>query len=697
MTKPENQNSHWLVRPAAIDIDTQGVPHATAFADVYYSDVGGLAESRHVFLQHNQLEQRWRALDESSRDFIIIETGFGTGLNFLAAAELWLATAPAHCQLRFISVEKFPLARADMQRVFDTRTQFSTLCNELLAQYPPLLRGHHNLVLAGGRIHLQLIFDEAVSALTQLLESDYPAWPQADTRCADAFFLDGFAPAKNPAMWSTELFQAMARLCKPGTTFATFTCAGDVRRGLAAVGFDVSKVGGFGRKRDMLCGNWQQQTSAHSFVPSPRSRQKFGPLWAVTESQAPQKREAMVIGAGLAGAHTAFALAQRGWQVTVVDAASDIAAGASGNAQGVLYTKLSAQPDNVSRFALASYIHALRSYRCLLTAGTLPANSALLCGVLYAGHDEETRLLHAAVSNAFAQAPEITQTVSAAQASAIAGIDLQHAALWMPDAGFLVPPAVCRALLAHPSITLLSNTRITQLTRHNNEWQANTADGRELHAPTVILCTANDARQLQQTAHLPLKPVRGQTTQLPACAISAQLSCVICHDGYLPPARDGQHCIGATFDSRRSDTDTDAADHTDNLARLALHLPTLAQHAQSQNAAALTGRAALRCTTPDYLPIVGPVADVPQMLQRFAPLADNAQTQVACPGAVLHGLYINVGHGSRGLSSTPLAAALLLAYIEQTPFPLDATQRINLHPARFLIRDLIRKRAVTYT
>ena len=697
MSPTQSPDNPWLVTPASIDFDARGVPQATAFADVYYSADDGLAETRHVFLQHNRLQQRWHALDDTTRDFVIVETGFGTGLNFLAAAQLWLATAPAHCRLHFISAEKFPLSRTDLQRVFEPRTPFAALCNELLLQYPPLLRGHHNLTLAGGRIRLQLIFDDAVSALTQLLESDYPAWPQAATRCADAFFLDGFAPAKNPAMWRAELFQSMARLCKPGTTFATFTSAGEVRRGLAAVGFAVSKVRGFGRKRDMLCGSWQLPSSAQHFVPSPRSRHKYQPLWAVDTSSPPQRRQALVLGAGLAGAHTAFALAQRGWQVTVADAAAAIAAGASGNAQGVLYTKLSAQPDNVSRFALASYVHAQRLYASLVADGTLPGDAARFCGVMYAAYDDESRALQAQVSNAFAQAPELVRQLDAGAASSIAGIDLPHPALWMPAAGYLVPHAICRALLAHPAIALQLNTQVTGLTRHDDAWQATTADGRTLHSPTVIVCTANDARRLQPTAELPLKPVRGQTTQLPASATSSQLRCVICHDGYLPPPHNGTHCIGATFDTTRTDTCLDAHDHTDNLARLARHVPVLAHHAQAQDATTLHGRAALRCTTPDYLPIVGPVPDAPQLLQRFAPLADNAQALVACPGAVLHGLYVNVGHGSRGLSSTPLAAAVLAAYMEQTPFPVATSIRLDLHPARFLIRDLIRKRRVAYT
>jgi len=691
----------WLVSPATIHFDDSDTPTAEAFGDVYFSVDDGLAETRHVFLHHNQLPARFAELDaDRYGEFVIAETGFGTGLNFLAAAQLWLQTAPANWRLTFVSAEKFPLRQHDLVTALAHWPEFATLAADLLAQYPPLLRDHHRLTLAHGRIQLQLVFNDAIDALRQLLETDYPAWQQTSTRCVDAFFLDGFAPSKNPDMWSASLFQTMARLAKPGTTFATFTSAGDVKRGLAAVGFDVSKVGGHGRKRSMLCGIWPQKTSAQPFVPTPRSRHKYGPLWSLqaeNKSRA-KKRTALIIGAGLAGAHTAYALARRGWNVTVSDAAAEIATGASGNAQGVLYTKLSAAPDGVSRFALTSYLHALRCYRQLIADGALSPDAADFCGVLQLGYDDATRALHASIANVFEQAPGIVQHLDAEAASSIAGIALQQPALWMESAGFMVPPRICRDLLSHTGIDVRLATRIERIECNEGQWHAfNQHDVLVTSADIIVLCNGNDVASLQQTRHLPLNPVRGQVTLLPASDKSAALRCVICHDGYLPPARHGEHCIGATFDLKRTDTGTDTRGHTDNLARLAQHIPSLAEGIASLDTAAQHGRAALRCATPDYLPVVGPVADVAAMGQRFAALTSNAQTLVASAGAWQQGLFVNTGHGSRGLSSTPLCAELLLSYIDGTLFPLAPAQRMDLHPARFLIRDLKRARNVTYT
>jgi tRNA 5-methylaminomethyl-2-thiouridine biosynthesis bifunctional protein len=696
-------DSAWLVTPATIVFDDSRTPRADAFGDVYFSADDGLAETRHVFLRHNQLPVRFAALDPAqSAEFVIAETGFGTGLNFLAAAQLWLQTAPQNWRLTFLSAEKFPLRREELATALAHWPELQLLAGELLAQYPPLLRGHHRLALAQGRIQLQLIFDDAQVAFQQLQETDYPAWQQTRRRCVDAFFLDGFAPAKNPDMWSAPLFQSMARLSKPGTTFATFTSAGDVKRGLAAVGFEVTKVSGHGRKRDMLSGLWHAQTSALPFVPTPRSRQHTSiPSWALQVADdlpVRESRHALVVGAGLAGAHSAYALARRGWRVTVVDAADQIASAASGNAQGVLYTKLSAAPDGVSRFALTSYLHALRHYRQLIRDSVLSPQAADFCGVLQLGYDESTRALHRAVVAAFAMAPDIVRYLDATAASSAAGVSLQHPALWMENAGFMVPPLICRDLLQHAAIDVKLSTTVKRLEHIDGRWQA-FADKQApiASADVAILCNGNDASALPQTWHVPLKPVRGQVTLMPASEDSASLRCVICHDGYLPPVRNGHHCIGATFDLNRSDTDTDTQGHVDNLAHLALHVPALAGHAATLQASMLDGRAALRCTTPDYLPIVGPVADVPEMRHRFAALARNAQALVASPGAWLPGLYVNSGHGSRGLSSTPLCAELLAAYIDGTPFPLAPALRLDLHPARFLIRDLKRARDVAYT
>lgn len=225
-----------------------GQPYAPAFDDVYFSSDNGLLESDYVFLQGNDLAARWQTMQ--TQNFTIAETGFGTGLNFLCAAQLWLKTAPATASLHFISVEKYPLSLEDITRALQLWPALATLSTPLLEQYAELSNGAPSVQLYAQRIHLSLLLGDASDCLAQLTlaSSAMPA--------IDAWFLDGFTPARNPAMWQPALFTQMAALSTPKTTFATFSSAGIVRRGLIAAGFSVSKKSGFGKKREMIHGSF---------------------------------------------------------------------------------------------------------------------------------------------------------------------------------------------------------------------------------------------------------------------------------------------------------------------------------------------------------------------------------------------------------------------------------------------------------
>lgn len=215
----------------------KGAPRSEIFNDVYFSAEDGLAETRHVFLQANDLPARW----EDGRDFTICETGFGTGLNFLAAWQLFEETLKPGQKLHFISFEKYPLSKAQIADALKAwRLEFPTLLEVFLQAYPADLRGTQVVDL--GNVKLTIIFGDVNEEMPKL-EAEVDCW-----------FLDGFKPSSNPDMWSEIVFSNMARLSKTGATFATFTAAGFVKRGLQATGFNVEKVRGFGRKREMLRG-----------------------------------------------------------------------------------------------------------------------------------------------------------------------------------------------------------------------------------------------------------------------------------------------------------------------------------------------------------------------------------------------------------------------------------------------------------
>jgi len=217
-------------------------PYSIEFNDVYFSTDDGLDETNYVFIQQNKLETRFKSLKNDQ--FCIVETGFGAGLNFLVASHFWLMHAPSHAQLIFNSVEKYPLKSADLERTHALWPQFSAISSELLQQYETLKTGENHFSIAGDRIQLRLQVNDITLALPQL------------TLKADAWLLDGFAPAKNADMWSPEVLAQIARLSQLDTTFATFTSAGFVRRGLQSIGFKVEKLSGFGKKREMMRGTF---------------------------------------------------------------------------------------------------------------------------------------------------------------------------------------------------------------------------------------------------------------------------------------------------------------------------------------------------------------------------------------------------------------------------------------------------------
>ena len=228
-------------------IDWRGVdnkqPYSLDFNDVYFNSDNGFAETQYVFIEKNDLIARFKTLKKPV--FTITETGFGTGLNFLAVADCWLKYAPKTAKLSYLSIEKLPLNLSNMQRSCQLWPQFSAISSELLTHYKDLTYSNNIFSMAAGHMDISLWLGDVKDVLTNITHLQVDAW-----------LLDGFAPAKNADMWSDDVFKHIARLSKTNTTFATFTSAGIVRRGLQAVGFDVKKHRGFGKKREMLFGSF---------------------------------------------------------------------------------------------------------------------------------------------------------------------------------------------------------------------------------------------------------------------------------------------------------------------------------------------------------------------------------------------------------------------------------------------------------
>lgn len=642
---------------AQLDWNDQGQPLSRQFGDVYFSRDDGLGETRHVFLAGNDLPARFAALPAGAR-LVIGETGFGTGLNFLCAWQLFDQLAPADACLHFVSVEKYPLTAADLQRALALWPELAPWSGQLLEQYRAIHPGFQHLLLDGGRVVLTLLIGDALQML-----------PQLDARI-DVWFLDGFAPDKNPQMWTPPLFQELARLSAPGTSLATFTSKGKVRRDLIEAGFAMRRAPGYGKKWEILCGRFEGHAPA---AEKP---------WHARPPR-PEAREALVIGAGLAGCATAASLAARGWQVTLLERHEAVAQEASGNPQGVLYLKLSAHGTALSQLVLAGFGYTRRQLQHLQQGHDWDA-----CGVLQLAFDAPEAGRQAKLAEAFPA--DLLHSLTREQAEARVGVALPAGGLFYPDAGWVHPPALCHQLANHPRIRLLTHSEALELRRVNGHWQA--LDGERLlaEAPVAILAGAAEVRRF--AAELPLKRIRGQISRLPQTARSAELACVVCAEGYVAPPRGGEHTLGASFDFHSQDCAPTAAEHAGNLELLREISADLAERLDTDrlDPAQLEGRAAFRCTSPDYLPIVGPLADPAAFAETYAVLGKDARQVPDSPCPWRDGLYVNSGHGSRGLITAPLCGELLAAWLNDEPLPLPRAVAEACHPNRFLLRKLIR-------
>lgn len=627
-----------------------GQPYSTRFEDVYFSTSAdnpqqGLLETEYVFLKHNQLPERWQHLSEPT--FTIAETGFGTGLNFLSACKLWLKMTPESARLHFISTEKYPLTLAQMQQAHAIWQDLSVISQAFLSQYTSLPDGVHRFSLCSGRIQLTLHIGDIQTTIPNLRTQ------------VDAWFLDGFAPAKNPDMWQPALFTHMARLSHNKTTFATFTSAGVVRRALLTHGFAVHKAPGYGKKREMLHGHFVSEN---------------------THKKKSQLNSVIVIGGGIAGCAIAHALATRGVNVRLLERHAAVAQEASGNPIGVLYPRLAGHANHADAMAMSSYLYTLHLIKQL----ALDHTQFGPCGLLQlAFNARETARIEGIAMRKLDE--EIVRYVNKQEASDLAGLPLLHDGLYFPDAGWVNPQAFCQALVQHPNITVLNHVQVTQLSKMPEGWQVNTEQGEHWVADAVVIANANDVLQLAHSSHLPVSAVRGQMTSVKATAKSAMLNTLICTEGYLTPAIDNTHCLGATFDPRDTSLEVRDEDNLSNLQILTQMSPDLTELKIQSHA----GRAALRCSTPDYLPLAGKLLDAVKLTA--SPPKHKTPTH-ALPWH--EGLYVNIGHGTKGLTTAPLCAELLASMMLDDPLPIESSLAQALDPNRFLLKSLGLKRLV---
>jgi tRNA 5-methylaminomethyl-2-thiouridine biosynthesis bifunctional protein len=645
----------------------QGQPFSTEFDDIYFSREGGLEETGYVFMQQNGLPERWQG-ETQPEPFVIAETGFGTGLNFLTTVHHWLQQADARSHtgacLHYLSIEKFPLSKTDLEHALSCWPELESVSAQLIDNYPPAVNGFHHIPLFDHRVVLILIFGDAGEIL-----------PRIHAR-VDAWYLDGFAPDKNPDMWTAAVFNQVARLGKAGTTFSTFTAAGIVRRGLQEAGFEVEKVKGFGKKREMLRGVLTKQIEAKSPAP-----------WFAlpnAEGKSENSKHAVVIGAGIAGITTAWSLAKRGWKVDIIERDDAIAQGGSGNPLGIVMPRISLGDSDEREFYDTAFFKTLRELARLKQQ--YPELDWQQGGVLQLACSER-------ISRQIEKldcVSELAQAVSAEQASEIAGVEIETGALYFPQAGWIDPVQLCQLLLmdAGDNISLHTSTDVASIQYADGGWQLlDAAQSLIVHADTVILANASAASQFPQTAFLPLEAARGQVSLIPATAHSRQLRCTICHEGYILPESHGEHVIGASFLAGDSSTEPRRAEDVENIHQLQRALPRLF----TNETPVVNSRAALRATTADRLPLLGPLPEETFFADNYHDLHQGKPASTYPPAEYLDGLYVNAGHGARGLTSAFLSAEVIASQLNHEPLAVAETTWQALSPVRFQIRKF-RKR-----
>ena len=724
---------------AQVHFNESGTPVADHFDDVYFSNDSGIDETQHVFVAGNDLTERWQQWRNPT--FVIAETGFGTGLNFLVAMRAFnefRAANPDHPlkRLYFITSEKFPLPQQDMQRALEAFPALKDEAQALASLYPMGLEGCHRLHFDNHSTTLDLWIGDVHELL--------PQWHSPVNGLIDAWFLDGFAPSKNPDMWTDALFSQMARLSKTGTTFGTFTAAGIVKRGLAGVGFTIKKRDGFGRKRDMLTGVFDRDNENVQH----KLRLPAGPYYRYVNGSLDKTSKVAVVGSGLAAATACLALVKRGICTTLYFDGDTLASGASGNPQGGFYPQLHSEASIASRIQAHSFLYARQAYDHAIEhakACGLADVAHDFCGVIQLSFNDKVAERQNKLANADLWPEAMIKPVDSKEVSDIANLTLPYSGLYIGLGGWLSPPQLVNAMIEEalqsgklelkPNHTYVSHKAIEGTPRNveggastgvldtdgvdiakagsingpdkqqvqicfnlgesekyaKGGFDSNTFDNdlpqENVIADHLILALGAGAVNASDFNSLSLRPVRGQVEAIPTQMPIEQLNTVLCHKGYMTPVFEGRHALGSTYvkndlstDVRSEETETNLATHEQALANT-----SIVQALQHDGQA----RAATRLGSPDHQPVVGALHDFNALKKHYDMLGVGKPLTSApvLPTSVVSTLTCL---GSRGLTTAPLMAEVLVSSLCKEPLPLSNDLLNAVNTSRFMTREAIR-------
>jgi tRNA 5-methylaminomethyl-2-thiouridine biosynthesis bifunctional protein len=616
----------------------------------------------------------------TTRRHLTAELGFGTGLAFLAAWADFRANAPADAQLDWVSVESAPLDAATIERALAPST--APLLAQLLHALPPRIRGIHRRAFDGGRVRLTLLYGDVLELL-----------PVTDF-IADAWQLDGFAPDRNPEMWSAEALAQVAAHARVGTTVAGRFAPPDVQERLKSLGIELSAADS--EHASSLAPNAH---AAHTplrgmlaRLPEKRAFRQL-PRWFSMPHPAPAP-SAIVVGAGLAGASAARALAERGITVTVIDAGC--AAGhASAAPRAVLAPYLASWQSPQTRVVAQSFLLA----RAVMERVGAPLNP---CGLLHPVNSDDEWGYEQSIAE-WGWPTELLRLINADEATSAAGTPLSNStnpegAIFVRDAATTRPAETVRALLAHPAITLHEHAPVARLRHADDGWHVDTESGRTFDANIVVIATAGipaaalpdmpEALASDALPSIPFNATRGQLSTLAFddafAGASAVPFTVVSANGFAMPPIDGALCAGATYERERLSTGPTPHDDAVNLGHIERLLPALATCTPNRRGA----WAGIRTSVNDHCPVIGPVIADAQFRESFARLPHGPFAAAWPDAPLLPGLFVTLAHGSRGTSTVFLAAELIADMVCGTPRCITDDLLPAVLPQRFLVREL---------
>ena len=522
------------------------------FDDLYSSAKGAVAECNHVFIKGNNLNERFENLGENSK-FYIGEIGFGIGINFLTTCKSWLDHTKQNQVLEFYSFDKYLFRLSDFKTLNVSCPDLKEYISELERNYPRNIQGAQKISLFGGRIILNLIIGEIDNTQEYIKLMDK----------VDAWYFDGFSPAKNPDLWSIKLFKCIHKSCHENTTFSTYTSSGLVKNNLTESGFNHSRAMGFSDKRHMLKGTVDTQLKKNT-----------------------SNTKVAVIGSGIAGCVLSYTLAKKGIEVDLYEKSDSICSGASSHELLVTYPRLSAHDTAFGSFTLHSYIFATNFYKQLKT------DTWKKTGVIILNHDAATEKRQSSLLEKRADG-EIYRYIDPDEASELSGIDIKLNGLIYEDAGYILPEEMCKFLIESPKINIFTSSHIKSIKKNREVFNLNIGKKKfEYH--NVCVCAGSETANIVDIDGISIK--RGQVTHIESLDNISRIKLPICAKGYISPRVNNIHLVGSSY-SDSEDTDLSEEEHLYNLNNLKLVI--------DEEMNVITGQTGHRAVSKDHMPVVG--------------------------------------------------------------------------------------------